>query len=177
VDPASASGDREKPEIAAVGTDIISTNMAGGSSLGGSGTSLAAPVISGVAACLIQAEPVFGIWPEAVKAVVMAAAAHNVEGAARLSDGDGAGCLNGLQAYRIVERRQYMTGTFLPGSFNVNGFWVQDIFLSAGDRTRICLCWTSTSRSSRASSRRAGRSWRPRFRGTTTTRSSSSARR
>jgi hypothetical protein len=89
-DPYSSYSDREKPEVAAPGTDIISTwDATSWGSL--SGTSMAAPMVTGSAALLVQRNPAFGAWPEIVKAILMASAYNNIEGDSRLSEYDGAG--------------------------------------------------------------------------------------
>jgi subtilisin family serine protease len=68
-----------------------------------SGTSFAAPHVSGTVALLIQKNGRLAIWPEIVRAILMASATHNIEGASRLSDQDGAGGLVASRAVGIVE--------------------------------------------------------------------------
>src|SRR3954454_6696574 len=97
-DPSSTHSDREKPEAAAPGENITSTTL-GFPFTGavGSGTSFAAPHVTGQAAMLIQRVPSLGWLPETVKAIRMATAMHNIDGASRLSENDGAG---GVDAQR-----------------------------------------------------------------------------
>ncbi len=141
--PISANGDRTKPDLCAVGSSMVTSNTAGGFSNQGSGTSYAAPGIVGMAAALMQARSSLKYWPEEVRALMMTASGHNIEGSSRLSDNDGAGCINGLRAYRIVEQGNLTHGTLSPTSFSNNGYKTQDIYLRAGDMTRIVLCWDS----------------------------------
>lgn len=141
VDPASNSGDREKPEIAAPGTNINSTTTAAPWTGGiGSGTSFAAPVINGAAGLLMQREPGLRQWPETVKAILMATATHNIEGDVRLSEKDGAGALympyadevaQGIRGNR--EGQGYSCATVTP--------LVKTISLVAGKRTRVVIVW------------------------------------
>ena len=82
VDPTSTQGDREKPEVSAPGSDI--RMLSSGNPWSGqinSGTSFAAPMVAGTAARLIQRKPYLGIWPEQLRAILMASATNNVEGA------------------------------------------------------------------------------------------------
>jgi hypothetical protein len=142
-DPISTHNDRQKPEVAAVGTSVTSTNTSGGFSNQGSGTSYAAPGIVGMAACLMQMRSTLTLAPEAVRAIMMAGATHNLEGSSRLSDKDGAGGINGLNAYRIAASNKFSSGTFTPASFSTNGYFTRNISLRAGDRARIVLSWNS----------------------------------
>ena len=98
-DPISTRNDREKPEVAAPGSNIISLLTASpwyGNT--GSGTSYASPMVAGTAALMMQRNTGLRVWPEAVKAITMATAVHNVEGGTRLSEKDGAGGLITLRA-------------------------------------------------------------------------------
>ncbi len=142
-DPVSANGDRQKPELSAVGTSVIAPNLAGGFMNQGSGTSYSAPAIAGMCAALMQANNTLAGWPEAMKALMMAASWHNIEGASRLSECDGAGGINGLAAYNMVVDGNFRTGSFTPASFNNNGCYTTNIWLQGGDKTRVVLSWDS----------------------------------
>ncbi|MEZ4363350.1 MAG: S8 family serine peptidase [Kofleriaceae bacterium] len=94
LDPVSLHGDREKPEVVAPGTSITTTSPTSpwvGATV--SGTSFSAPITTGSAALLMRRSSGLQVWPEAVKAILMATAVHNVEGATRLSERDGAGAI------------------------------------------------------------------------------------
>jgi hypothetical protein len=142
-DPTSAHGDRQKPEVSAEGTNMTLLDLGCVFTYNASGTSFAAPGVAGMCGALMGMDSTLRGWPEAMKAVMMAAASHNLEGASRLSDVDGAGGMNGLQAYRIVDQNKYTLGVFNTGSFSNNGYFTYDIYLQGGDKTRICLVWDS----------------------------------
>ncbi len=103
--PVSNHGDREKPEVAAVakhgGGNFITTLQPFYPWIGqpGAGTSYAAPAVAAEAALLMQANSWLKTSPEAVKAIIMASAVHNIEGDSRLSDKDGAGGIDISSAY------------------------------------------------------------------------------
>lgn len=92
--PISPNGDREKPEVVAVGVKV-STTTTSYPWVGylGDGTSLAAPMVTGEAALLMSASSGLKTRSEAVKAIIMASAGHNIEGDRRLSDKDGVGAI------------------------------------------------------------------------------------
>lgn len=104
-DPTSSHGDREKPEVAAPGTNIDSTITASPWTGGiGSGTSFAAPMVTSGAALMMNRSSTLSAWPETVKAILMTSAVHNLEGSARLSERDGAGGIVLDRADDIVRR-------------------------------------------------------------------------
>lgn len=139
-DPISMFGDREKPEVAAPGTNIHSTIS--DSSFGTlSGTSMAAPMVAGGAALLIRRDLNLTTWPEAVKAILMASAVHNIEGNARLSEFDGAG---GIELARADDIARHLRGSWggvnysctRPTNYNVG-----TMSLTAGKKTRVVIAW------------------------------------
>lgn len=145
-DPTSSHGDREKPEVAAPGTNITSTTTASPWTGGiGSGTSFAAPMVTGTVALMMQRHTSLQIWPEAVKAILMTTAVHNIEGSARLSELDGAGGIAADRANTVAGARR------TSGSFGWEGRSydcaapvnsdVAVMTLTAGVRTRATIAW------------------------------------
>lgn len=142
-DPTSAHNDREKPEVSAPGANINSTTVASPwVGAVGSGTSFAAPMVTGTAALMMQKNASLKVWPEAVKAILQASAVHNIEGSARLSEFDGAG---GIDAQRAV----YAAGNTNGSGWGSKSFDcaqpasqdVQTVTLTAGKRARIATAW------------------------------------
>jgi hypothetical protein len=147
-DPISSHGDREKPEVAAPGTNIRSTIMTTPGDCAtadvGSGTSYSAPIVAGLAAGLMHAQPSLRVFPESVKALIMAGAIDNVEGARGLSEYDGAGGVNALASYNSTINNRHLWRSVVAGDFdanrdiNINLGWV-----NAGQRVKVALVWDS----------------------------------
>lgn len=143
--PITPHMDREKPEVAAVATHgtrpITSTSIAYPwvSSVGGAGTSFAAPAVAAEAALLMQAKSSLTTSPEAVKAIIMASAVHNIEGNSRLSDKDGAGGIDISNAYYTANNNRF-TGEKL---FASNFPKTYAFYASAGQKVRVVIAWDS----------------------------------
>ncbi|UXI67554.1 S8 family serine peptidase [Tahibacter amnicola] len=139
-----ATGNHEKPEVAAVGTTITSTLVSSdaASAVGGigSGTSFAAPMVSGLAAALIEADPDLDDKPAALKAILMAGALHNIEGSSRLSGVDGAGGITGTASAAIVERGHWSHETVNGDSFPRTWY----VLAKKGERVRFVMHWQSS---------------------------------
>jgi hypothetical protein len=143
VDPTSAMGDREKPEVSAPGTNIrMLSNGFPWPGQTDSGTSFAAPMVAGTAARLIQRKPFLGIWPEQLRAILMASADNNIEGAARLSDVDGAGMIDANAAVRILDDNRHGGRQVDCNTFGTSQV-MSSTTLSSGQRLRAAISWTA----------------------------------
>lgn len=138
-DPPSRNGDREQPDLVAPGFAIRTTLPFGGFA-DAFGTSFAAPHVAGGAALLQDRSTVSLVGQaERIRAILMAAARHNIEGASRLSDRDGAGGLRLAAADAVLAGNQswYLTR---PGG--MAGFpHSQSFHAVAGERMRVALAW------------------------------------
>ncbi|HEV2798906.1 MAG TPA: S8 family serine peptidase [Pyrinomonadaceae bacterium] len=146
--PTSPNNDREKPEVAAPGTNISSLLMTDSAACPtgdvGSGTSYAAPMVAGVAALLMDTVPSLKNYPETVKAVILAGAINNVEGNSALSDRDGVGGVNALSSHAIVANHNYAWRYVTPSSFDANGYITIDMgWVEAYRRVKVALVWNS----------------------------------
>ncbi len=140
-DPKSPHGDREKPEVVAVGCGITSTSTASPWLIScDSGTSYAAPAVSGEAALLMHRQSQLTSWPEAVKAAIMAGAIHNIEGASRLSDRDGAGGIDCSIADDTIANNRWWANTVTYGDFPKT-YVLSGI--PAGKKVRVVAAWDS----------------------------------
>jgi subtilisin family serine protease len=138
LDPFSPSNDREEPDIVAPGHLINTTNSAGGFS-SVSGTSFAAPHVTAAIGLLIQRRPTLLTKAEEVRAIMMASARHNIEGANRLSERDGAGAIM-MAAADTVEVNGQSLFFVTPGG--AQGFPITTSFTaSAGQRVRVAIAW------------------------------------
>jgi hypothetical protein len=140
-DPISEAGDREKPEVAAPGTNINSTtNQPPWTGPVGSGTSASSAVVSGIVALMMQRDSNLQFWPEAVKAILLATAVNNIEGSARLSEKDGAGGVDALRADRVAAKNPAYGGWGGTAESCAANFSVT-IPLVAGRPTRVAIAW------------------------------------
>jgi hypothetical protein len=146
----------QKPEVVAPGEDMYSTlPYAPWVGSVGSGTSYSAPIVAGEVALIMNrsqtysTSPRLGVWPEAVKAIIMATADHNIEGESRYSGYDGAGGVNALAAFLVTNSRStswggttitYNSGSpvYFPSTSGVN-------FANSGKLTRAVIVWDSRS--------------------------------
>lgn len=139
----------EKPNLAANGENVDTLGDAANNWLtnGYDGTSFSAPHATGNLANAMSVDSTLNLSPEASMAAIMATAWHNIEGASRLSDEDGAGGLHGLALYRLAAdgRADYRNVT--TSSFNNNGYFTYDIYLQGGDRTRVAIAWSTLANS------------------------------
>lgn len=138
----SSFGDpgHEKPEVAAVGSGIISTRPTPDVGGIGSGTSYSSPMVAALAADLIGANSSLTNAPAALRSIIMATALHNIEGSARLSDLDGVGSIDATAALATLERGNWAhqsvsSGTSFPLTFTQYAY--------KGERVRFVINWLS----------------------------------
>lgn len=151
-DPTSPHNDREVPAIAAPG----SRHELLGSSFGG--TSCATPVAASIAALLMSHNPSVKIWPEAIRAIMLATANYQrADGADYSLAGDGAdgvGMLNAQYGMWTAALREsgttaqfrahdygLMTASDFSGGFFTKT-WKAQTF-TTNSRIRVALTWNS----------------------------------
>lgn len=157
--PASPNGDREKPEVVAPSVNIDGIGVNGVMVAPDSGTSYATPQVSGMAALMIQRNPALRTAPNALRAIILASASHNITGpngpVAGVDDLDGAGGINAdladllaaTQGSSTLDAAHACVGpcwwktTILDSSPDWVYFYFQG---QAGDRIRAAASWWSS---------------------------------
>jgi len=147
---------REKPEVSAIGCGDWVTGEGGvpGIVITGiaepwiydqsCGTSYSAPIVAGGGALLMDRNFSLMVWPEAVKAILIATALHNIEGNQRISEMDGAGAVDLAAADIVAANNWYNTFQLTPESFDPSyNLDVRIYHLYAGERVRVALAYDS----------------------------------
>ncbi len=164
IDGQNTSGDREKPEVLAVGVDVATVDIDLGDNgfQDQDGTSVAAPQVTALAAILMERYFYLRTNPEVIKAIIMASAVNDVDyESGPLGDKDGAGGIdvsyalsvfqNGGWDYNIIHDITDPTDLSNPfdgpgsyydfsgsGDFEVGGTWA-----NAGEKVRAVIAWDS----------------------------------
>ena len=156
--PISPHSDREKPELVAVGQglDLWGWNN---SQWMVTGTSVASPQVTGLAALLANAWGNLLAQPEAARAILIASSIHNIEGSTRLTMTvdvrDGVGAIAGNHALETALNQSPSQATCHAscwwGQALVNpqpGATVNRVFQThQGQRVRVAIWWWSTATS------------------------------
>jgi hypothetical protein len=138
-------GDYNKPNLVAPSVGVRTAN-----GLAATGTSVATPIIAGVAAQLLANEPMLAAWPEGARAVLMAGAIHRVEmpSGSRNVDHEGVGMSSAYWTNRIANDGDHTYGGYRVGALRAGDEPQQQINVRAGDRVRVALAWNSYTRGS-----------------------------
>ncbi|MEP6468367.1 MAG: S8 family serine peptidase [Chloroflexota bacterium] len=138
-------GDYNKPNLVAPSVGVRTAN-----GLAASGTSVATPIVSGVAAQLLANEPLLAAWPEGARAVLMAGAIHHVKmpNGSRNLDHEGAGMTSAYWTNRIAHDGDHTYGGYRVGALQSGDEPRQEINVRSGDRLRVALAWNSHTRGS-----------------------------
>lgn len=164
INPTSATGavtNREKPELVAPGGPFYMydiNNMV--TTISRTGTSYAAPQVTGLAAMVSQVDRKLTLLPEAIRAILLASANTNIEGLAGIPHNgvtlvgdlkDGAGQIQADRAVKIAETF-YAIGNETPCTeacwwYKTTGNPEPDIvryFIGMkGQRVRVAIAWWS----------------------------------
>ena len=133
-------GDYNKPNLVAPAVGVRTAN-----GLAASGTSVATPIVAGVAAQLLANEPQLTAWPEGARAVLMAGAVHRVRmpNGSRNVDHEGVGMTSAYWTNLIARAGDNQFGGYRIGSMLPDETVKQPISVRGGDRLRVALAWNS----------------------------------
>lgn len=150
LDPPGAAwnshGDFNKPNLSAPAVNVRTAN-----GLTATGTSVATPMVAGIAAQLIARSPTLGAWPEPVRAILMASAVHRTpmpDGSINV-DHEGAGSASALWANRIIGQADGTYGGMTFGTMVAGERPSVSMSVTAGQRVRVALSWSSHTAGSR----------------------------
>jgi hypothetical protein len=137
-----SNGDRQEPDLVAVGQRIRSTTIHPPSinQIQTQGTSFSSPMVAGEAALMLDVDPNLAGKPEALRALLMASAVNNIEGAAQLSEYDGAGGIDSYSAYLDTLNGRYAQMTINPTTFTSYDY---TFYADAGEPISCVAAWTS----------------------------------
>ena len=131
-------GDFNKPNLSAPAVSVRTAN-----GIIGDGTSIASPIVAGIAAQLIARAPSLAAMPEATRAIMLAGALHRTpmpDGSIN-TDHEGAGTASALWANRVLSAGPfggYQMAALHPGETDV-----YNVSVVAGQPVRIALAWSS----------------------------------
>ena len=131
-------GDFNKPNLSAPAANVRTAN-----GTTGSGTSVASPIVAGIAAQLIARVPTLASWPEATRAVLMAGAMRRtpMPGGGYSADHEGVGTASAVWSNRVLDRGAF--GGWKFGAMARGQTVTQEISVVKGQRVNVALAWSS----------------------------------
>lgn len=132
-------GDFNKPNLSA---PAVSVRTANGTT--GSGTSVASPIVAGIAAQLVARAPTLASWPEAVRAVLTAGAWRRtpMPGGGTSTDHEGAGTASALWSNRVLDNGPW-GGWTIDSLDSASDVDTTDVAVIAGQAVHVALAWSS----------------------------------
>lgn len=136
------NGDYNKPNVSAPAASVVTAN-----GLGASGTSVASPIVAGIAAQLIARLPALALRPEATRALIMAGAIQRspLPTGGLNADHEGTGSASALWSNRLLTSGDSRYGGHRMGTVFAGQPIVQEIAVTAGQKVKVALAWNSDS--------------------------------
>jgi hypothetical protein len=131
-------GDFNKPNLSAPSVSVRTAN-----GMIGDGTSVASPMVAGIAAQLIARAPSLATWPEGTRAILLAGARRHTpmsDGSANV-DHEGVGTADATWSNRILSGSSF--GSYRIGSMAAGSVPSQQFRVIKGQRVRVALAWSS----------------------------------
>jgi len=134
----NAHGDFNKPNLSAPSVSVRTAN-----GMIGDGTSVASPMVAGIAAQLIARAQSLATWPEGTRAILLAGARRHTT----MSDGsvnvdhEGVGTADAMWSNRILSGSSF--GSYRIGSMAAGTVPSQEFHVIRGQRVRVALAWSS----------------------------------
>lgn len=143
-------GDFNKPNVSAPAASVRTAN-----GLGASGTSVAAPIVAGIAAQVIARVPSLALRPEATRAIIMASAINRspLPGAGANADHEGTGTASAMWANRILNAGDGAWGGHLLAGMSAGQTLTQNVAVTAGQKVKVVVSWNSHSSGSTSADR------------------------
>jgi Subtilase family/S-layer homology domain len=131
-------GDFNKPNLSA---PAVSVRTANGTI--GDGTSIASPIVAGIAAQLLARAPSLATWPEGARAVLMAGANRRtpMPGGGVSADHEGVGTASARWSNRVLDNGPW--GGWTIGSMTEGQVVTRNISVVKGQRVKVALAWSS----------------------------------
>ena len=98
-------------------------------------------MVTGTTALMMRTNGALGVWPEAVKAILLATATNNIEGATIWSEFDGAGGINADRANRVAGHSNGTWGAQNYSCGAASQTIVSSVFVNKGQRVRVAMAW------------------------------------
>ncbi len=134
----NAHGDYNKPNLSAPAVSVRTAN-----GIIGDGTSIASPIVAGIAAQLVARAPSLAAMPEATRAVLLAGALQRTpmpDGSIN-SDHEGVGTASALWANRVLSEGPF--GGFEMAAMHPGETHTYDVSVVGGQQVRVALAWSS----------------------------------
>ena len=131
-------GDFNKPNVSAPSVSVRTAN-----GMIGDGTSVASPIVAGIAAQLMARAPSLATWPEGTRAVLMAGARRHTamaDGSVNV-DHEGVGTADATWSNRILSGSSF--GSYRIGAMAAGTVPSYEFGVIRGQRVRVALAWSS----------------------------------
>jgi hypothetical protein len=138
--PWNSHGDYNKPNVSAPAVSVRTAN-----GISGDGTSVASPIVAGIAAQLLARAPSLAVWPEGTRAILMAGALRRtpMPGGGVNYDHEGVGTASAIWSNRILVNGNGPWGGYRIGAVHPGEAIVQEVPVVAGQQVRVALAWSS----------------------------------